>query len=136
MSVLVDANILSEGTKAHPAPSVLEWITENADEIVVNAIIVGELLYGVLALPDGRRREHLLEWFESGVDCLPLIPIDSGTAHVWAALNAELKRIGRKMPIKDSLNAATALQHDLVVATRNTADFHHAGVKAVNPFNA
>jgi predicted nucleic acid-binding protein len=38
------------------------------------------------------------------------------------------------MPIKDSLIAATALVHDLVVATRNRADFEIAGVKVVDPF--
>lgn len=134
MSLLVDANVLSEGTKPHPTPSVLEWLTENADEIVVNAVIVGELLYGILALPDGRRRERLLQWFESGVDCLPLLPMDSGTARAWATLTAALKRSGRTMPLKDSLIAATALQHDLTIATRNTADFRHTGVKTVNPF--
>jgi len=134
MSLLVDANVLSEGTKPRPTPSVLEWLTESADEIVVNAVIVGELLYGILALPEGRRRERLLEWFESGIDCLPLLPMDSGTAHAWASLNAALKRSGRTMPLKDSLIAATALQHDLTIATRNTADFRYAGVKTVNPF--
>lgn len=134
MSVLVDANILSEGTKPRPTPSVLEWLTENADEIVVNAVIVGELLYGILALPEGRRRERLLEWFESGIDCLPLLPMDSGTARAWATLTAALKRSGRTMPLNDSLIAATALQHDLTIATRNTDDFRHAGVKTVNPF--
>lgn len=38
------------------------------------------------------------------------------------------------MPIKDSLIAATALTHDLIVATRNGADFEKAGVQIVNPF--
>ena len=37
------------------------------------------------------------------------------------------------MPVKDSLIAATARQHRLTVATRNTHDYRHAGVTLVNP---
>lgn len=39
------------------------------------------------------------------------------------------------MPVKDSLIAATALSHDLVVATRNLADFEKAGVDVIDPFD-
>jgi predicted nucleic acid-binding protein len=52
----------------------------------------------------------------------------------WAALLASLRKSGRSMPIKDSLIAATALTHDLVVVTRNGVDFENAGVVIVNPF--
>jgi predicted nucleic acid-binding protein len=38
------------------------------------------------------------------------------------------------MPIKDSLIAATALVHDLIVVTRNHADFEKAGVRLLDPF--
>ena len=46
----------------------------------------------------------------------------------------ELRAAGNQMPFKDSLIAATALVHDLVVATRNRSDFAQAGVRIVNPF--
>jgi hypothetical protein len=38
------------------------------------------------------------------------------------------------MPIKDSLIAATALVHELIVVTRNDANFENAGVDIINPF--
>jgi predicted nucleic acid-binding protein len=54
----------------------------------------------------------------------------------WAELLARLRASGRAMPVKDSLIAATALVHDLVVATRNRADFEKAGVVVTDPFTS
>ena len=48
---------------------------------------------------------------------------------------ARLKKNGLAMPIKDSLIAATALSHDLTVATQDVVDYRNAGVPLVNPFD-
>jgi predicted nucleic acid-binding protein len=53
----------------------------------------------------------------------------------WAELLAKLRAVGRAMPIKDSLIAATALVHDLTVVTRDRADFDKAEVRVMNPFD-
>lgn len=131
---LVDANVLSEATREHPAPQVVSWLDDNQKGLLVNPIILGELEYGILGLPSGARRKRLQEWFEQGARKLGLVDIDSATARCWADLLAELRGIGRSMPVKDSLIAASARQHGLTVATRNTRDFRNAGVGLVNPF--
>jgi toxin FitB len=59
-----------------------------------------------------------------------------GPARRWARLVVELKRRGQPMPLLDGMIAATALAHDLTVATRNTRDFQKAGVPVVDPFAA
>lgn len=134
MNFLVDADVLSEATKPQPAPSVNDWLRVHERRLVVNPIVLGELEYGILLLPAGRRRTRLQKWFAEGARKLFVLDIDADTASVWAELLAELKRKGRAMPLKDSLIAATARQHRLTVATRNVSDYRHAGVLLVNPF--
>ena len=60
--------------------------------------------------------------------------MDSETSLEWAELLARLRKAGKAIPIKDSLIAATAAVHGLTVATRNRADFAHAGVRVIDPF--
>ena len=63
MRFLVDANILSEPTKHAPAAAVVGWLRANERDLAVNPIILGELEYGILLLPEGRRRARLEQWF-------------------------------------------------------------------------
>ena len=59
MPYLVDANVLSEPTKLVPESTVLEWLQQNERQIWVNPIIVGEMKYGILKLPEGRKRRNI-----------------------------------------------------------------------------
>jgi predicted nucleic acid-binding protein len=135
MKFLVDANVLSEATKPSPNPNVMAWLAAHETEMAINPIILGELRFGILLLPKGKRRSRLLEWLESGIRYLAMLDIDAETSQHWAKLLAELRRRGQAMPIKDSLIAATARQYQLPVATRNSKDFVYARVKIVNPFD-
>jgi len=134
MKYVVDANVLSETTKTRPSLVVIDWLGHHDHELAVNTIILGELEYGILLVPAGRRRTRLEQWFHGGLRRLEILPMDSDTAAIWARLLLELRRTGREMPVKDSLIAATARQHGLTVATRNTRDFEAAGIPTVNPF--
>jgi predicted nucleic acid-binding protein len=130
---LVDANVLSEATRPRPDPRVIEWLRRNEREIAVDPIILGEVRFGILLLPRGARRSRLERWFDEGVQRLQCIPWDVATGLRWAELLAALRARGRTMPIKDSLIAATALTHDLTIATLNRRDFEAAGVTMVDP---
>lgn len=130
---LVDANVLSEATKPDPDPWVVEWLRSNEPEIAVDPIILGEVRFGILLLPRGRRRSQLERWFEDGVRKLQCIPWEASTGLRWAELLAKLRSSGRAMPIKDSLIAATALARDLTIATLNRRDFEAAGVTLIDP---
>jgi len=103
-------------------------------DIAVDPIILGELRFGILILPRGRKRTALERWFEAGAGRLHCLAWDADTGLRWAELVARLRSAGKAMPIKDSLIAATAIVHGLAVATRNRADFGNAGVRIVDPF--
>jgi hypothetical protein len=131
---LVDANVLSEPAKPMPDPRVVEWLRAHEADIAVNPIILGEMRFGILILPEGRKRTSLERWFDAGVERLHCLPWDADTGLKWAELLARLRTTGKAMPIKDSLIAATAAVHGLAVATRNRADFVNSGVRIVDPF--
>lgn len=133
MSYLVDANVLSEATKPDPEPRVVEWLRRNERALTVDPIILGEVRFGILLLARGARRSSLEQWFEQGVSRLQCVPFDAPVSLRWAQLLADLRHRGRPMSIKDSLIAATALTHNLVIATLNHSDFEQAPVKLVDP---
>lgn len=135
MKFLVDANVLSEATKPNPNAKVVAWLTAHETQLAINPIVLGELRFGILLLPRGKRRDNLLEWLASGLGYLEMLDFDAKTSEHWAQLLADLRKQGRAMPVKDSLIAATARQFQLPVVTRNARDFAFAGVQVVNPFD-
>ena len=134
MTFLTDANILSEPTKPEPDARVQQWLRRYEPELVVDPIILGEVRFGILKLPQGNKRQKLEHWFDDVVMGIVCLPWDAAIAIRWAGLLSDLRRSGRAMPLKDSMIAATALTHGLTVATRNGRDFQKAGLLVVNPF--
>ncbi len=134
MTLLVDANVLSEATKPAPDARVVDWLRRHERELAVDPIILGEIRFGIHLLPASRRRQALERWFDEVVRRIHCLPWEAATGLRWAKLLADLRRGGEAMPIKDSLIAATALTHGLTVATRNTRDFTKARVAVVDPF--
>jgi hypothetical protein len=133
LSVLVDANVLSEATKPEPNPRVLEWLRRNERELVVDPVVLGEVRFGILLLRAGSRRAGLERWFEDGIGRIECLPWDATVGLRWAQLLADLRRRGRPMSVKDSLIAATALAHDIALATLNRRDFEPARATLIDP---
>ena len=135
MSYLVDTNVLSELRRKQPQPEVVAWFTQRPRQtLYLSVLSLGEIRKGIERL-GAARQLPLLDWLEVE---LPnyflgrLLAVDAHTADRWGRL---LASAGRPLPAVDSLLAATALQHDLTLVTRNTADFGGTGVRLINPWN-
>jgi hypothetical protein len=125
--------VISEPTKPAPSSKVVDWLSTNEGSLVVDSIILGELCIGILALTHGRKRRQLEQWFGDVAQTIDCLPWDGTISRRWAKLVVDLKQKGDKLPLLDSMIAATALHHELTVATRNTRDFERAGVKVLDP---
>ena len=134
MKYLVDANVLSEPTRPSPQTSVVAWLRRHERDMAVDPVILGEIRYGILLLPRGRKRARLERWFGEGVRGLHCLAWEAETGLRWAELLARLRRSRRAMPVKDSLIAASALTHSLTIVTRNVTDFERSGCSVVSPF--
>ncbi|MCD2178802.1 type II toxin-antitoxin system VapC family toxin [Rhizobium sp. C1] len=138
MRVLLDTNLLSEPTRAQPEARVLQWLYElDEDRAFISVVSIAEIRRGVALLGAGRRQEALSDWLTHD---LPqrftgrLLHIDQRVALAWGDLMANAKRAGRGLSVMDGLLAATAVAHDLTLATRNTKDFAGLEVRLIDPW--
>lgn len=134
MTYLVDANVLSEAAKPNPSAAVIAWLRTHEPEFAVDAVVLGEIRFGIHLLPAGKRRRRLEKWIDEGVAKVHRLASDWATGQRWAKLLAEFRAAGQSMPIKDSMIAASALVRGLIMVTRNRKDFEKAGVIVYDPF--
>jgi tRNA(fMet)-specific endonuclease VapC len=138
MKYLLDTCVISELVAKQPNPRVLEWIdTVDADGVYISVITVGEITKGIEKLPNSKRRQELTDWLENELLVRfqdNLIELDVNILIQWGRLNARLEISGQRAPAIDSLIATTALEHELILVTRNESDFVGTGVEILNPW--
>jgi predicted nucleic acid-binding protein len=138
MNYLLDTCVISEFTRRQPNQGVIDWIDSIEEEkLFISVITVGEIQRGIERLPDSHRKTELLVWMNN--ELLQrfsgrMIVIDAPTMFVWGSLTARLETTGQSMGVMDSLITASALQNNLIVSTRNVADFLPSGVQVINPW--
>ena len=138
MKYLLDTCVISELVAKQPHPPVVQWV-DGVEEtcLYLSVVTIGEIRKGIAKLPDSPRKITLQEWLQDQLLARfsgRIVPIDTGVMLRWGQLTASLELAGRPMPAIDSLIAASALHADFSLVTRNEADFRHAGVPIVNPW--
>ena len=125
MAFLIDSNVLSETSRPKPSVRVLDWLEAQDAELRICAITIGELIKGIRLMDGGRRRDRIENWFQR-IEMWSkgrVISLDESTMRLWGALYAKHQKAGLKLNVMDSLIAATALEHQLTLVTRNESDF-------------
>jgi len=137
---LLDTNVPSELIKPAPDAGVRDWVDAQGDaSLHLSVVSVGELRKGFTILAPGKRRTQLEGWLERYL--LPLfagriLPVTQTIADRWGILSGERQLRGTPLSMADGIIAATALEHDLTVVTRNVKNFASLGVAFFNPWDA
>jgi predicted nucleic acid-binding protein len=137
---LLDTNVVSELVRPNPDANVIAWVrAEDETRFYLSVLTFGEVRRGIERLPHGSRRERLRLWLE--VDLSDrfkgrILDVDRRIAEIWGMIIARGAAASVRLPTIDTLIAATAERHGMVVATRNLRDFAFATVAAVSPWDA
>ena len=129
--VLADTNVISELVKSTPDARVMRWL-ESVQLIAISAITLEEAHFGLAWQPNTRK----LSLFNGLVERLHAVyAISPAIAQRGGALRGQFQAQGITRSAPDMLIAATAIEYQLVLATRNVRDFLGCGVQVVNPFD-
>jgi len=138
MSYLLDTCLISELVSKQPERKVLDWLdAQIPEELYLSVITIGEIAKGISKIAASQRKEELRIWLnETLLDRFAerIIGIDLETMLLWGELVGNLEKLGRPLPILDSLIAAIAIHNSLSLVTRNEKDFVESGVAIVNPW--
>ena len=136
--VIVDTDVVSELMRPRPNPDVVCWVGDQpASALFTTAITQAEILYGIVLLPEGRRRTAL----ELAVEDMftedfagRVLPFDGRAAPAFARIVASRRLAGCAISHADGQIAAIAARHGAVVATRNVRGFEDCGLELLNPW--
>ncbi|MEA3359266.1 MAG: type II toxin-antitoxin system VapC family toxin [Thermodesulfobacteriota bacterium] len=137
MKYLLDTCVISELVKPSPSPMVLDWLNDVPSErLFLSVITIGEIRKGLTKLPDSKRTDRLTEWLNSLLEDYRdrIYTIDLTVAENWGVMQGKAEKSGMPMSSMDSLIAAIAYTHNLVLVTRNVIDFKVSNLPINNPW--
>ena len=131
---LLDTNIISELRRQKPHGAVVAWLQRIEDkDLFISSVTIGEIQSGIEITreQDLEKACQLEQWLDLVADTYNVISMDSVIFRVWAKLMHKTS----DTLYEDAMIAATAKANNLIVVTRNIADFRSFGVKLFNPFD-
>lgn len=137
MRYLLDTNVVSEANRRAPNERVVRWLdSQPLANVYLSVITLGELEEGISTLGETRRAQELRAWLTGLTQSFTgrILTVDLAVVSTWGRIRAEAKRAGLTPPAIDALIAATAIVHDLTLATRNVSDVQMLPVKVFNPW--
>jgi toxin FitB len=135
--IILDTNVVSEAMKPEPHPAVRVWLNDQAAEtLYLSSVTLAELLFGIAALPAGKRKNVLAQALDGlmGLFRNRVLPFDTDAARRYAELAVTAKVGGRGFPTPDGYIAAIAASRGFIVGSRDTAPYEAAGISVINPW--
>lgn len=138
---LLDTNVLSEfNRRGEPDQRVRRWLeAADTESLYASVLTFGEIRLGIELLPPSKRRSQLQEWLERDLREWfegRILPVNERIADRWGLVRAQAQLKGRPLSVVDALIAATALEHNLTLVSRNASDFSVAGLPLFNPWES
>jgi predicted nucleic acid-binding protein len=116
----------------------VKWIkSRKEDSLYISVLTIGEICKGISKLPDSQKKKSLRNWIDNDLKKRfggRILEITEEIATSWGEIQAKSEKEGKKMPVIDSLIAATAIKNNLTVVTRNVKDIENSGCKSINPW--
>ncbi len=135
--IVLDTNVVSEAMKPDPNPSVKAWLNEqSAETLYLSSITLAELLFGVAALPNGKRKDMLRGVLDGLMELFSgrILSFDADAARQYAELAVTARAAGRGFPLPDGYIAAIAVSQGYQIASRDIAPFEAAKMAVINPW--
>ncbi|MEY9523988.1 putative nucleic acid-binding protein [Bradyrhizobium japonicum] len=135
--ILLDTSVVSEVMKPGPHASVRDWLDAQAAETVfLSSVSIAELLFGIGALPRGKRKDGLAAALDGVLNLFSarILPFDTAAALRYADLAIKARAAGKGFPSPHGYVAAIAAAHGFAVASRDTSGFNAAGLKVIDPW--
>lgn len=135
--ILLDTNVVSEAMKPEPHAAVRDWLDAQAAEtLFLCSVTIAELLFGIGALPTGKRKDRLAAALDGVLDLFAtrILPFDTSAARRYADLAVKACAAGKGFPVPDGYIAAIAAAHGFTVASRDTSAFNAAGLMVIDPW--
>jgi toxin FitB len=137
---LLDTNVLSELRRPKPSARVVAFVSgAPLDTLYVSAVTFAEIRFGIELVPDASRRAALNQWLAHKVRPMfdnRVLAVSEDVMFSWRLLVEQGRKSGHTFSQPDLIIAATALQHDLTVVTRDTREYLRAGGPVLDPWKS
>jgi predicted nucleic acid-binding protein len=136
--IVLDTNVLSELMRSEPHPAVFAWAAGCPRSwLYTTSVNVAEVLYGIAALPAGRRRSLLADMAGAmfAEDFAGrILPFDDVAAARYADIVVSRRRQGKPIEAFDAQIAAIAAVTRADIATRDVGGFAGCGLSLIDPW--
>ena len=136
MAYVLDTNIVSEFMRPNPNFETICWAQDHIDDVLITTVTIMELRYGIMKLPEGKRKIKLKSALDAIMkDCKErVLDFDSFSAYLCASLRHKAQSVGRVPQISDCMIAAICKRNDAALVTHNVKDFDYLDIEVIDPF--